>query len=285
MARLTAMFWLALQERMSRPGRERVPEPMVMDDPGGARAFHDAAPEVQLPVYEVISSMISRLLPEGGRVLDLGSGSGQLAAHLAAGRPDVSVTCVDLSPVMLALGRDMAAERGLDRLRFVDADITQLPNDVVGDPDVICCNWTLHQLPDRPLAVAALGEIARIRAQHGCAVWIFDFARLRRSSTMPAFFDLFSSTGHDRLRVDAVASEAAAWTVQEMEEMLAESGLTGLERSVIAPLAIHQVWWASAPRSDGPTPAWTRPAMSNYTARLADATIANMSNLPHPMNR
>ena len=65
-----------------------------------------------------------------------------------------------------------------------------------------------------------------------------------------------------------------------MKEMLDESGLTGLELSVFAPLALYQAWWAAVPGHEGPTPAWTRPAMPDHTARLADATETGMSNLP-----
>ena len=40
------------------------------------------------PVYEVCAPAISRLLPEGGRVIDLGAATGRCAAVLAEHRPD-----------------------------------------------------------------------------------------------------------------------------------------------------------------------------------------------------
>jgi ubiquinone/menaquinone biosynthesis C-methylase UbiE len=254
---------------------------MVMDDADGVRAFHDAAPLVQLPIYEVNASMMSRLVPEGGRVLDLGSGSAQLAAHLVTGRPDVTVACVDLSDEMLALGRRTAADRGLRQLSYVRADITRLSDDIVGHPDLVCCNWTLHQLPDRDWAVAALRQVARIREEHGCAVWIFDFARRRRSQTMPVLFDLFADGNHDRLRADAIASEAAAWTTHEMHEMLTEAGLTGIEKSSLRPLGIYQSWWTPGQRSCA-TPSWKRPTMPPHLAEVADGITASMRNVPLP---
>ena len=165
---LLLMLRLAVRDRFARPGRTRVPEPMIMDDPDGVRAFHESAPHVQMPMYEFNASMMSRLLPRGGTVLDLGSGSGQLAAHLAAGRPDVTITCVDLSEEMLQAGRQMASQRGLEeQLSFVVADITNIGAEIVGAPDLVCCNWTLHQLPDRDTALAALRETGQIRDLHG----------------------------------------------------------------------------------------------------------------------
>jgi ubiquinone/menaquinone biosynthesis C-methylase UbiE len=253
---------------------------MVMDDPEGVRAFHDSAPKVQMPAYEFNASMMSRLLPSDGRVLDLGSGSGQLASRLATGRPDVTITCVDLSEEMLATGRRMADDRGLDRLTFVLGDITDLSDEVIGTPDLVCCNWTLHQLPDRETTAAALREVARIRDLHGSAVWLFDFARLRHPDTMPAFFDTIVPDADPRLRVDAVASEAAAWTVEEMRELLADAGLTDLRCSRDRVLGIYQAWWSPGRRGPTTAPAWNRPPMSSTAAFWADRLTAGMSNRP-----
>lgn len=276
---LLSTLRLAVNERIARPGRTRVPEPMVMDEPEGVRAFHDSAAHVQMPVYEFNASMMSRLIPEGGSVLDLGAGSGQLSAHLATGRPDVTVTCVDLSEQMLETGRRMATDRGLNRLGFALGDITDLSEDVIGTPDLVCCNWTLHQLPDRETAVAALREIARVRDAHGSAVWLFDFARLRRLGTMPSFFDAIYPDGDPRLRVDGIASEAAAWTVEEMREMLADAGLKGLNQSRDRVLGIYQAWW-SLGRRPASAPEWNRPTIGRTAAFWADRVTAGMSNLP-----
>lgn len=277
---LAKVVALALRDRMARRGRARVPEPMVMDDPEGVRVFHESAVDVQLPVYEFNASSMSRLVPEGGSVLDLGSGSGQLAAHLVTGRPDATVRCVDLSQPMVDTGRRQAAERGMDRVGFVVGDITALDGEVVGTPDLVCCAWVLHQLPDRETVVAALRQIATIREQHGSALWIYDMARLRRAETMPALFDLINPGADPRLRVDGLASEAAAWTVEELTESLAEAGLTGLSWCRDRLLGLHQAWWA--PGRDGhPAPAeWTSPPMPPAVRRSADRLAQGMTGAP-----
>jgi tRNA (cmo5U34)-methyltransferase len=255
---------------------------MIMDDAEGVRAFHESAPTVQMPTYEFNASMMSRLLPQDGTVLDLGSGSGQLAAHLATGRPDVTITCVDLSEEMLHTGREMASERGLNRrLSFAAGDITALDDRLVSSPDLVCCNWTLHQLRDRDTVVAALRQIRRIREMHGSATWIFDFARLRRSETMPAMWDIVVPDGDRRLRVDAVASEAAAWTIAEMRDMLTEAGLVRLSCSRHRAGGLYQAWWASD-QLRATTPAWEQPSIQPDAAFWADRMNAAMSNLPTP---
>jgi ubiquinone/menaquinone biosynthesis C-methylase UbiE len=44
----------------------------------------------------VIAALAARLVPHGARVLDIGSGDGQIAAALAANRPDVSIEGLDV---------------------------------------------------------------------------------------------------------------------------------------------------------------------------------------------
>jgi tRNA (cmo5U34)-methyltransferase len=277
---VSSVLRLAVRDRLARPGRARVPEAMLMDDSEAVRAFHESAATVQMPAYEFNASMMSRLVPRDGHVLDLGSGSGQLAAHLAAGRPDVSITCVDLSPEMVATGRIMAAEHDLEgRLSFVTGDITRLEDELIGTPDLVCCNYVVHQFPERDTAVAALREIARIRDRHGSAVWIFDLGRLRRAETMPTLFDTMWGPVDRRLREDALASEAAAWTMEEMRDMLAEAGLTELTCARDKALRIYQSWWAPSRRPTN-APPWEQPPISPMAAFWADRTAAGMSNLP-----
>ena len=166
-----------------------------MDDAEGVRAFHESAPTVQMPTYEFNASMMSRLLPRGGTVLDLGSGSGQLAAHLATGRPDVTITCVDLSEEMLQTGRQMASERGLDeRLTYVAGDITDLDDGLVGSPDLVCCNWTYAPASRSRHRV---GGAARDRTDTGSARQRNLDLRLRPASSLR---DNAGHLGHRRAR-------------------------------------------------------------------------------------
>lgn len=63
----------------------------------------------------------------GDRVLDVAGGYGEpsLTAARAAG-PEGEVVCVDVSPDMLAFGRERAAEAGLRNVRFVESDAASL---------------------------------------------------------------------------------------------------------------------------------------------------------------
>lgn len=61
---------------------------------------------------------------EAPRVLDIGTGSGNLAVTVAFNHPGVRVTAVDLSPEALAVAARNAAKHGVaDRVRFLEGDL------------------------------------------------------------------------------------------------------------------------------------------------------------------
>jgi SAM-dependent methyltransferase len=217
-----------VQERAARTERPRVPEPMVMDGAESVGAFHDVDPVLQLPIYRLNALALSGLLPEDGVLLDLGSGTGQLLAHLAAARPDVRAIGTDLAGAMLDAGRTELARAGLaERVELRRADMTDLAGAVPSRVDAVSCVWALHHLPGRSEAIRCLRGIAGLRDRTGCAVWIFDFARLRRQATFDAVLDLAAGAS-PRLREDGRASEGAAWSAAELRGMLAEVGLGDL---------------------------------------------------------
>src|SRR4029077_3250606 len=88
----------SLRELSSAPRLERHPEPAAMSDRESVDAFHaeGSATGGLLAVYHFNARAMSRLLPSGAEVVDLGSGSAQYLTHLARCRPDIRVTGLDL---------------------------------------------------------------------------------------------------------------------------------------------------------------------------------------------
>jgi ubiquinone/menaquinone biosynthesis C-methylase UbiE len=244
---------IAVRERRHVAGRERVPEPMVMNDPESVAQFHAggaSSPGMQM-VYDFSARALNALLPEGARLLDLGCGSGRALAYVARLRPDLEVTAVDLAPNMLATARGLFEAEGLDgRIELVQADITALPDSIAdGIWDGISCVWTLHQLPDFEVLRAALRQIAAVRQRTGAAAWIFDFERLRDPDTFPALVAVVDPSIKPVLRKDALASEAAAFTHDELSTELGAAGLGDLRAGHARPIPWLQAFWA--PRADG----------------------------------
>lgn len=238
---------IVVRERLHPTGRQRTPEPMVMDDPESVAQFHTggAANPGMRAVYDLCARALDALLPPGGRLLDLGVGSGRALSSVLRRRPDVAATAVDLAPNMLATARDLFDSEGLrDRVELVQADITALPERLLFGPwDAISCMWTLHQLPDVDVLRAALSQIAAVQRNSGAAVWISDFQRLRDPATGPSMLMCVDPDSPDLLRQDAIASEAAAFTFAELSKELAAAGLRDMHAGHSTPVPYLQAYW------------------------------------------
>jgi SAM-dependent methyltransferase len=97
----------------------------------------------------------------GKRLLCLAAGGGrQSAMYAAAG---AKVTVVDLSPEMLALDRQVAAERGLD-IRLIEASMDDLGALETADFDIVIQPVSTCYVPD---VLAVYREVARVTAAGG----------------------------------------------------------------------------------------------------------------------
>jgi ubiquinone/menaquinone biosynthesis C-methylase UbiE len=94
-----------------------------------------------------------------GRVLEVAVGTGRSLPHYPA---DVSVTGIELSPAMLAIARQRAADLGRG-VTLWEADAEHLPFDDASF-DTVVCSLALCTIPS---PVAALGEMRRVLAPGG----------------------------------------------------------------------------------------------------------------------
>jgi SAM-dependent methyltransferase len=95
------------------------------------------------------------------RVLDLGCGPGHTALAFAA--RGAEVIGLDLTPAMLGVARQLAAERGLDNARFERGDASALPFEA-DSFDVVTSRLSAHHYV-QPAAV--LSEVVRVLAPGG----------------------------------------------------------------------------------------------------------------------
>jgi release factor glutamine methyltransferase len=82
----------------------------------------DARALVPRPETEVLVELALARLPDGGALLDLGTGSGAIALAVASERPDAAVTASDADEAALALAAENAERTGA-RPRLVHADL------------------------------------------------------------------------------------------------------------------------------------------------------------------
>lgn len=74
------------------------------------------------PDTELLVELALQRIPHGGRVLDLGTGSGAIALSIAHARPDVEVTAVDASPEALEVAQENARRLNTGNVRFAHSD-------------------------------------------------------------------------------------------------------------------------------------------------------------------
>jgi ubiquinone/menaquinone biosynthesis C-methylase UbiE len=166
---------------------------------------------------------IERLIPMGNdaRILDVGTGAGDMP--IAFARRGWTVVATDVNPDVLAVAD--AALTGVAGVELVEADVLALP---LGDGaiDVAHCSLLIHHLaPDA--AVAALREMRRV-ARHGVVV-----NDLRRGLLpLAATWVSVMAFGRSHVtRVDGIISARNSYTLRELDELLAEAGLTTRWRS------------------------------------------------------
>jgi ubiquinone/menaquinone biosynthesis C-methylase UbiE len=107
----------------------------------------------------------------GGRILDVGCGSGFPALAAAASiRPGGSVVATDISPEMLAVASSRANADGLDNIEFVEMDAEQLKFDDA-EFDAVTNAYGLMFCPDVPRAFREAHRVLRPGGRFALVTW------------------------------------------------------------------------------------------------------------------
>jgi SAM-dependent methyltransferase len=117
------------------------------------------------PVQDQLVSLLE--VGDGDRVLDLATGTGEIAFRAA--RRGAIVSAIDSAVPMLEKARANAAEQGLD-VAFELGDVEYLPYED-GCFDVLVSNFGLVFAPDHANVAAELGRVACPGARLGFTAW------------------------------------------------------------------------------------------------------------------
>lgn len=223
----------------------RCPEPDdIMHDTESVRAFHEQGESSLLPVYHFNALATSRLLPEGGTVVDLGSGSGQYISYLAACRPDARILGLDLSPAMVELGTEkMVRERLYPRVQLSIGDMTCFRDLVPDRVDVISSVFALHHLPDLASLERCFLEMEYVRRLYTGAVWIFDHTRPKHPRTAEEFPNIFTPSAAASFQRDSRNSLLASFSFSEMSDALDGSFSPKVRHVLSRILCLYQAHW------------------------------------------
>jgi 16S rRNA (guanine1207-N2)-methyltransferase len=134
-----------LVARGPRPGVSSFPRSQEHPDLGLTVRAHGAAfagTKIDIGTRALLGSL-ERMAPSAGTALDLGAGTGVLAALLARARPELTVLAADQSAAAVASAEATAAANGLgDRIRVIRDDAgASIPD---GSVDLVVLNPPFH---------------------------------------------------------------------------------------------------------------------------------------------
>jgi 2-polyprenyl-3-methyl-5-hydroxy-6-metoxy-1,4-benzoquinol methylase len=122
--------------------------------------------------FAVHKSWIGRFLPPTGAwVLDIGGGPGRYSIWLA--EQGYKVTLADLSPELLAVAKEKAAEAGVDLDGIVEANATDLSRFGDGSFDAVLCMGPLYHLVEESDRRSVVSELFRVLKPGGRAFVAF----------------------------------------------------------------------------------------------------------------
>lgn len=135
----------------------------------GWQSWQEFIFESTAPVSERLVELAG--VEQGHKVLDVAAGGGEpsLTAARAAG-PEGSVVATDISPNMLAFGRERAAAAGIDNVEFVEADASSLdfPAETF---DAALSRWGIIFEPDAEGAAARIRGFLKPGAKMAISSW------------------------------------------------------------------------------------------------------------------
>jgi ubiquinone/menaquinone biosynthesis C-methylase UbiE len=198
------------------------------DQAGNLRkGFNNLAPTYdRLRFLRLCSARLAELaaLPRGARVLDVATGTGEVALHAArAVGPTGQVVGVDLSPGMLERAREKLAGSDLGNLRFLEGDAARLqfPDQSF---DYVLCASSLFFFPDH---AGTLREWRRVLAPGGRVA----FSSFGASFLQPLYDLWVARMGRRGLRPAPLPTELLS-DPSTSQRLLVEAGFDAVEAKI-----------------------------------------------------
>lgn len=219
----------------------RVLEPEAMDTPDEAREY-DAMDHSTVNTRFVSDFLQAHGPCRGGEILDVGTGTAQIPIVLCRADAKARVLGIDLAEHMLARGETNIVAAALwERIRLnrADAKALRLPS---GSFEAVISNTILHHIPDPSPAIV---EMVRLVAPGG-TLMIRDLVRPNDLRTLDLLVDTYAGSEPDVARAMFGASLHAAFTLDEIREIVRTLGLPDAGVSLTSDRHWTWVWQRQA---------------------------------------
>jgi ubiquinone/menaquinone biosynthesis C-methylase UbiE len=198
---------------------ERVPEPELMDDEQQSIAYAQADFSTSNQLF--VDSLVRDFPAQLRAVVDIGCGPADVVIRLARAAPGATITAIDGSAPMIALGRAAARAAGVDdRLTLLHARIPGPPPSAQAF-DAVLSKDLLHHLPD---PAVLWNEVKRL-GRPGAAVYVMDLLRPETPEAAQAMVQEGAGSEDPILQRDFYNSLLAAFTMDEVRSQLSAAGL------------------------------------------------------------
>ncbi|WP_172295018.1 methyltransferase [Pseudoruegeria sp. HB172150] len=217
--------------------KDELPEDAVgsyadwFSDPEEARLYSDSQHAGSLGPARALARRVD--LGNARRMLDVGGGTGAFSITFCRTFPNLQSTIVDF-PNVAAVGREKIAEARLEeRIRYVEADATGLP-DWPDDQDVVLMSYLLSGVPGEDHA--AMFAAAERALKPGGRIFVHDFIveGSRRGPHLTALW---------QLQHTAFTPRAASLDAEGLADRLEKTGFTEVE---VAPMIPEMTMLAEA---------------------------------------
>jgi ubiquinone/menaquinone biosynthesis C-methylase UbiE len=228
---------------------DRIIEPELMTDEAQVLAY------AQADFAQVNQGFVDRFRvcfpkAEGGTMVDLGCGPGDIPVRFARALPGFTITAVDGSEPMIALARQAVKAAGVEaRVHPRCARLPMLPLPLQSF-DAVVSNSLAHHMPDPHLF---WNELVRL-GKPGAVVLVMDLFRPESPERAREIVEQYSGNEAPVLKEDFFNSLCAAFTLREIRFQVRSRGLGAL----VCELASDRHWivWGHLPKGveKGPPP-------------------------------
>lgn len=197
--------------------------------------------------FEIVEHYLDKFLPEKGKVLDAGGGTGEFTIRAANLKPDLSLISLDISHGMLETAREKILQAGMEsRISNQQGDIMNMPFDSGAFDYVMCLGDAFSFCADFK---KAFSELARVTGEKGLfhlsvnSFWGNFAAMIGKGPNMGFTYEEVMNYFETRIiQQKGVSTHCRSFTFQELKEMGERNGLKIVKAFSAPVLPAHKDW-------------------------------------------